>query len=122
MSRAYRFDQGEYDARRLAVAQKPDRRLVAELDAKSERAGLCYFIGAPGEPLVKIGFSKDVHSRLDWLRSTTGQPLEILATARGGRAREAYYHRVFQDHALGNEWFARHPSLLAEIERLGAGA
>jgi hypothetical protein len=87
------------------------------MDAEPERLGLCYFIG--NVEVVKIGFSADVYRRLPEIMTRAALfDLDVLATARGHRYREAYYHQQFDAHRLGGEWFARVPEIEAEIARL----
>ena len=79
-----------------------------------------YFAAAPDGP-IKIGMSCDPRRRLRELRTKTGQDLRLLATCPGagvGSFTEDIYHRRFFEHALGGEWFSRHPDILAEIARV----
>ncbi len=82
----------------------------------------CYFIGFTdddGDGLVKIGFSNCVGRRLGQLRATSGPyRLNLLARCGGGRDAESHYHRKFEAHAVGGEWFTRCPEIEAEIGRL----
>lgn len=79
-----------------------------------------YFAGSDNGP-IKIGMSCDPRRRLKELQ-TPGQPrLKLLAvkhTGGVGSFEEGRYHERFAEHALGNEWFERHPDILAEIDRL----
>lgn len=102
-----------------------DAEEIVTLDNSPLHVGLCYFIGAtewhtngPVE-IIKIGYSRQVSHRLSVLRSTSGPyKLTLLATARGGRGREMFYHHKFMEHAVGGEWFNPAPEILAEIARL----
>lgn len=115
--RGWRFDDEKYEADKAARIAAQERKWLVEMDAISERAGVCYFIGCT-EGLVKIGFSKNVHKRLASLRSSSPFRLTLLATINGGRTRERYYHQRFASHSIGDEWFARAPEIEAEIARL----
>jgi hypothetical protein len=44
--------------------------------------------------------------------------LSILALTTGARDVERSYHERFAAHRLHGEWFAPHPDILAEIDRL----
>lgn len=117
-----RFDLAEYEEGKRMAAAIREAAWVAEMDAMSKRdEGLCYFAG--NDEMVKIGFSRDVHVRMQSMRREADLDwIQLFATARGGKYREAYYHQKFAAHRLHGEWFARHPDILAELERLGAGA
>jgi hypothetical protein len=94
----------------------------------SPLSGICYFIGgydrkSGGLEIIKIGFSTKVHYRLCTLQSMAGpMRLALLAGTYGGWAQERAYLQRFQEHKFSGEWFAPHPDILAEIERLSAGA
>jgi hypothetical protein len=79
--------------------------------------GICYFASAQNGQ-IKIGFTDHPKSRLKALRTAHGRGVEYLAHAYGGRIREAAYHFQFAPHRLHGEWFAPHPDILSEIERL----
>lgn len=81
---------------------------------------MVYFVAAEDGP-IKVGMSCDPKRRLRELRTKTGQDLRLLATVPGlgvGSFTEGRYHDRFAAHRLHGEWFARHPDILAEIERL----
>lgn len=117
---AWRFDPEKIERRRL------ERELqdIAALDASPESDGLCYFIGCDVEDddsIVKIGFSTSVRRRFKQIRGTAAlSKLILLATARGGRSRELFYHRKFAAHRCGGEWFRFGPDIRAEVARLSA--
>lgn len=110
---AWRFDPEKIERRRL----ERERQDIAEMDAMRPAYGLCYFIGC-AEGLVKIGYSRNVAQRLNWLQSSSLYRLDLLTTANGGREREKFYHRKFAKHRIDGEWFRRCPEIEAEIERL----
>lgn len=80
-----------------------------------------YFVEA-SNGLIKIGTTANIEWRLASLQAQSPLPLKLLATVPGKRADEFAYHRLFAQHRAHGEWFQPSPSLLAEIERLGAGA
>ena len=80
-----------------------------------------YFVGG-SVGAIKIGISKAPLERLAILQTGSPIPLAILALREGGRAAERDYHARFADHRLHGEWFAPHPDILAEIERLSPKA
>jgi hypothetical protein len=84
---------------------------------KPRSLSVCYFIGGDHGP-IKIGESVDPVKRLETFQTAHPYPLKLLATVRGGRAKEREYHQRFADHRLNGEWFERHSDVLAEIERL----
>jgi hypothetical protein len=70
---------------------------------------------------IKIGMSVSPETRINDLRREQGEPIDLLVTLRGA-AFEAFYLNAFQEHRIYGEWFAPHPDILAEIERLKGGA
>lgn len=91
---------------------------LAEMEAMTEREeGLCYFIGS-ADGHIKIGYSKELWRRFGEIRNSVPFEIDMLATARGGRYREAYYHQKFAAARAFGEWFARTPEIEAEIAHL----
>lgn len=91
---------------------------LAEMDAMTERdEGLCYFIGS-ADGHIKIGYSKDIWRRFSEIRNGVPFEIEMLATVRGGRYREGYYHQKFAASRAFGEWFTRTPEIEVEIARL----
>ena len=87
----------------------------AVLDKTAER--WVYFVRAETGQ-IKIGVATCTTKRLRGLRSASPVALRLLARVRGGATLEAEYHARFAAHRLHGEWFAPHPDILAEIERL----
>lgn len=83
--------------------------------------GFAYFI-AGDDGAIKIGTALDVAKRLKGLQTSHPTKLSVLASVPGGRGAEQDYHARFAEHRLHGEWFARHPDILAEIDRLNTGA
>lgn len=82
--------------------------------------GSIYFIAPADRCSIKIGFSRRVAFRLRGLQLANAQPLELLAAVEGPATLEREYHKRFAAHRLHGEWFAPHPDILAEIDRLQA--
>ena len=81
-----------------------------------------YFARGIESGRIKIGKSKDPHRRVTQLPYCAfGERAELVALLRGEDF-EWVYHRAFEQWREGHEWFAPHPDILAEIERLNAGA
>lgn len=85
-------------------------------DHRSKRR-FVYFVGGD-QGAIKIGFAKSPDDRLREIQVGSPIPLSILALVEGGPKLEKGYHRRFAAHRLHGEWFAPHPDILAEIERL----
>jgi hypothetical protein len=79
-----------------------------------------YFIGRL-DTAIKVGVAINVKSRFHAIQSCCPIQLSILATTGGSYKLEKEYHRRFAAHRLHGEWFAPHPEILAEIDRLNAG-
>jgi hypothetical protein len=95
-----------------------DQRQPRRVEQCAADWGWVYFIQAHCGA-IKIGRAKDVRYRIKELQCANPRKLELLAVTLDGR-READYHRQFAAHRLHGEWFAPHPDILAEIERLNA--
>lgn len=63
---------------------------------------------------IKIGSSIDPKDRLRKMR------VDILVTVPGDKRTELAFHALFEDAALGNEWFRPVPELIELIETLKA--
>ena len=75
---------------------------------------MIYFVQA-GDGHIKIGFAKDVPSRLAELQTAHVVPLTLLAHVVGDRLQEAALHRRFAAGRVRGEWFRSSPELLAFI-------
>jgi hypothetical protein len=86
--------------------------------AQSDRAWV-YFARGRNTGLIKIGQSKQPAFRVSQLKHDRffGDEAELLVTRRGDYWERAY-HMVFEPWRFCGEWFAPHPDILAEIERL----
>lgn len=65
-----------------------------------------YFIRAAYNGAVKIGYAEDVQGRLRELQCGNPDVLMIIRTVDGGRAHEAFAHRLFASDRIRGEWFA----------------
>lgn len=78
---------------------------------------IVYFLRA-GE-FIKIGKTTgDPTSRVAQLQTGCPFPIEVLATMRGGRGREAKLHKKFAALRAHGEWFHASPVLMAFIDGL----
>ena len=77
---------------------------------------ITYFARARYTGRIKIGKTSQVpEARVQQLaHANLGEESELLCTRRGEYF-ESLYHRAFYTWALGHEWFAPHPDILAEI-------
>lgn len=85
-----------------------------------QRSTVVYFVRR-ADGAVKIGFCGDIERRLAELGRAHGD-LELLATMPGDKRTEGHLHATFAAHALGEEWFAPAPALLAFVEPLRGAA
>ena len=84
-------------------------------ETKTDKS-VVYFIGC--EAAIKIGKARNVKRRLGEIQALSPVRLQVLATTPGNLRLEKEYHKRFAAHRLHGEWFAPHPDILAEIERL----
>ena len=112
---------GLVDAAGVVALSPPSSVLPAPRGAES----IVYYLRRQDGP-IKIGFSKDLSSRVSDLEKLHG-PLTVLATEPGSRATETRRHRQFRALQItdapawqGPEWFRPGAALLAHIESIGA--
>ena len=89
-----------------------------------------YFARATALDQIKIGYVQTrqalpppaaVANRLQQVGRLVGSPMELLATAAGGRFVERWFHLRHAATALSGEWFRPSESLQADIDRLRSG-
>lgn len=90
---------------------------IARAHPNHVKAKHTYFARCMTTGNIKIGRSRHPEGRMRQLVKEYGEPVELLATISGGD-NEPMYHWWFAAHRLHGEWFAPHPEILAEIERL----
>lgn len=98
--------------------QLAPRSSNVEKIAEAAAVQLVYFVQCGDSGPVKIGVAKDPAARLSTLQTGHFETLHIRAITVGGLAQERIYHDTFRAHHQRGEWFAPHPDILAEIERL----
>lgn len=80
--------------------------------------GIIYFVHAVDVGLIKIGFTRDLNTRLRDLRVTSPAALTLVAYELGAPDRERELHRAFAGDRVRGEWFRLTDRIRAEIERL----
>lgn len=117
---------GYADGRPGVPPELPDWAVdeTEEQHRKWRRRGIApeitYFAKGKYSGRIKIGMTTQrPEVRVSQLRfdRANGEDSELVATRRGGHF-ERVYHQVFETWRVGGEWFAPHPDILAEIERL----
>lgn len=76
-----------------------------------------YFIHAIGSGRVKIGWAKDLLSRMHSFTCDSPFPVEVLTTFPGVPSDELIYHQMFADYRVHNEWFLYNEQLREFIEQ-----
>ena len=71
-----------------------------------------------GEGPIKIGYSRNVESRLTNLQMGSSKELFLLGTLRGGRELEGKLHSRFNEYRLRGEWFSWCETFYRDILRL----
>ena len=66
---------------------------------------MVYFILSKDDNLVKIGYSKQVETRLKQLIYKHKKPLEIYKVINGDLNVEKYFHEKFKGYNVIGEWF-----------------
>lgn len=106
--------EGEAPDRPVSLTPMPEDRWKNA--ARNGDADYTYFASGEWTGMIKIGRSKDPVVRIDSLRYTFEPSKFLLAIRDGGLERG--YHELFKRWRVAGEWFAPHPSIRAEIERL----
>lgn len=76
--------------------------------------GFVYFMGPENGP-IKIGFAKDVFSRIQEHQMSNSEELKLWGTMVGDVLFEKHLHRVFKDFRIRGEWFHRCEPILEFI-------
>ena len=72
---------------------------------------IVYYVRRASDGCIKIGTSTRLQGRLESLHRRK-DPIQLLLTHRGDHERERRIHRVFDDLAIGGEWFRPGEALL----------
>ena len=107
------------DMRQFQAIEAETKRPHVGCHIPEGAASYVYFIQAASGP-IKIGVAVNPLTRLSGLQTANHESLHLMAVLVGAYRHEMDYHRQFAGHRLHGEWFAPHPDILAEIERLNA--
>lgn len=80
--------------------------------------GYVYFIQMDRIGPIKIGYSKDVKSRLFELQTANPYPLNLLVFFPANIEIERGIHSCYREMRLEGEWFLPHPIILKDIENI----
>lgn len=95
------------------------KKLEAFSRARKERrldGGIVYFVRC--DERVKIGYTRNIGSRLSQFRTSNGKPVELLLTIPGGREEERALHQKFARFRTQGEWFRYVPEIRRVIREL----
>lgn len=70
-----------------------------------DRTGYLYFIRSEEQRAIKVGFTVDMVTRLQDLRSGNPSQIEIDAFVPAEPAAEAEFHRIMKPHRIRREWY-----------------
>lgn len=79
---------------------------------------MIYFIQRVPDGPIKIGRAVNPEARLRTLQTGNPEPLGILLTVPGGKAREAEVHAALVESHISGEWYRPTQEVFACIERL----
>lgn len=111
------MDEDVLLGRRWVPLQPPWKPPREQLSIRSIGASSVYFAQDPVSAEVKIGFSRNVRSRLRAL----GRSVRLLATIDGNREVESAIHHRFRHARVHGEWFRPIPELLSYIDEVKIG-
>lgn len=90
-----------YPIRIIARGLLPEKSDTKKQRKKFEK--VVYFVRAGSR--VKIGFTKDISSRMNSLQTASAVDLNLVLTMDGDRNFEAEMHERFSDYWIKGEWF-----------------
>jgi hypothetical protein len=77
---------------------------------------IVYFVRC--DERIKIGYTRNIGSRLAQFRTSNSKPVELLLTIPGGREEERIFHAQFARYRMQGEWFRYVPELRRAIREL----
>lgn len=91
---------------------------MADWEAADTGYRFVYFVQATRLGLIKIGYARDMASRMSAMQAQSPDSLKVLGTIECGRAKalEQFLHAEFAELRSHGEWFRPDPILLAFIE------
>lgn len=115
------FDRDGQPLYRLAgrtklLAEDALTHLARDFEDDPIKTGHIYFVAA-GDA-IKIGFTRELKSRIASLQTSAVESLKLLGTIEGTLFEERKLHERFAQHRVRGEWFKSSPDLLAFIERV----
>ena len=108
-------------AEEVIAGKKTATEVIAEVKSKSEGMPLTgvYFLASKGSGYIKIGFSSQLSRRIDEIKGSSPEPLELLHTIPDASLDiESTLHNKFQHLRTGGEWFEGSQELLQYIDSL----
>ncbi|MBP0440636.1 GIY-YIG nuclease family protein [Tianweitania sediminis] len=90
-------------------------RADEDLEWTPFNSGWVYFFVCDGA--VKIGFSRDVASRLKTLQTASAKKIEFFGARPGSMADEAALHERFSEYRINGEWF-QYSEICGDLLRL----
>lgn len=84
---------------------KAERKEFRDLDRR------VYFVEAPEQGLVKIGYALDPMQRFLNMLTNSAVPLKLLGTIPGGWEKETEIHTALDAHRSHGEWFRQCPEM-----------
>lgn len=70
------------------------------------------------EGLIKIGYTDNLHRRVQDIISQTPTPVVFMGYMPGDRAVEAHFHQRFKAAHFSGEWFVAKPDILSIFEAI----
>ncbi|MBL0245569.1 MAG: GIY-YIG nuclease family protein [Rhodoferax sp.] len=69
---------------------------------------------------IKIGFARNVQSRIETLQTANSSPLRLIGSINGNKSKEAELHRRFAGARIRGEWFTPTDDLMNYIQEVAA--
>jgi len=116
----FKFIAEQYAANRSNPLGAFLRRAVVAMETAMAKRNGSYVYFARAGSRVKIGWSRQVASRVAQLQTGNAAPIELLGVMPGARSTERELHERFAATRVSGEWFEATPELLDYIRSVGS--
>ena len=79
---------------------------------------MIYFITQQNHKFVKIGYTRDIDTRLSSLQVGNPYKLDVYAVIKGDSFQEWWFQKKFQAHRIRGEWFIFHDDIRKAVDTI----
>lgn len=113
-----------YEARKEKYEQKQadkkefKEKILNKSYAPGKMTGFIYFLQSETNDRIKIGYTVDIHNRIQGLQTEKKDKLVLLLMVPGNFGYETFLHKMFKQHNIEGEWFNPDPEILEYMDNL----